>query len=78
MLISKQIAFPRTHDLAALFSLCQQNGIFLPISEDNLERLSAFAIEVRYPGVQPTREEAKEALVIAKGVRRFTRKFLGL
>ena len=74
----RQIAFPRTHDLAALYALCQQNGIILPVSEDNLEKLSAFGVEVRYPGMRPTFDEAKEALQIAKSVRRFARKFLGL
>ena len=73
-----QIAFPHTHDLAALYALCQQNGIILPVGEENLEKLSAFAVEVRYPGMQPTIDEAKEALQIAKSVRRFARKFLGL
>ena len=78
LLILRLIAFPRTHDLAALYTLCQQNGIILSISEDNLEKLSAFAVEVRYPGAQPTIDEAKEALEIAKSVRRFARKSLGL
>ncbi len=78
LLILQQVAFPRTHDLAALYALCQQNGIILPISEDNLEKLSAFAVEVRYLGAQPTVDEAKEALQIAKSVRKFARKLLGL
>jgi len=58
--------------------LCQQNGIILPVGEENLEKLSAFAVEVRYPGMQPTIDEAKEALQIAKSVRRYARSFLGL
>ncbi len=33
---------------------------------------------LRYPGNQPTSEEAKETLEIAKIVRRFARSFLGL
>jgi HEPN domain-containing protein len=36
LLTLRQIAFPRTHDLAALYALCQQNGILLPVGEDNL------------------------------------------
>jgi HEPN domain len=74
---SQQIAFPHTHDLAALNTLCQYNGIILPVSEDDIEKLSAFAVEVRYPGIQPTINEAKEALQIAKNIRRFALKFLG-
>jgi len=79
LLTFRQIAFPHTHDLAALNTICQQNGIILPVSEDNLEKLSAFAVEVRYPGIiQPTIDEAKEALQIAKEIRRFARKYLGI
>jgi hypothetical protein len=66
LLTLRQIAFPHTHDLAALNTLCQQNAIILPVSEEDLERLSAFAVEVRYPGIQPTIDEAKEAFQIAK------------
>lgn len=78
LLTVQQIAFPRTHDLVALYVLCQKDGIILPVSEDNLDKLSAFAVEVRYPGTQPTIDEAEEAHQIAKSVRRFARKFLGL
>jgi len=48
------------------------------VGEENLEKVSAFAVEVRYPGMQPTIDEAKEALQIAKSVRRYARSFLGL
>ena len=34
ILTFQQAPFPRTHDLAALGVLCQQNGIILPISDD--------------------------------------------
>jgi HEPN domain-containing protein len=78
LLTLRQIAFPHTHDLAALNALCQKNGIILPVSEDNLEKLSAFAVEVRYPGIQPTIDEAKEAFQIAKNIRRYARKLLGV
>jgi hypothetical protein len=56
----------------------QVNGIIFPIREDDLEKLSAYAVEVRYPGTQPTIDEAKEAHQIAKRIRRFARKLLGL
>jgi HEPN domain-containing protein len=74
LLLFKQESFPRTHDLAALNRLCQQAGIILPINDDDLESLSAYAVEVRYPGTQPTVEEGKDALRIARKVRNFTRK----
>jgi HEPN domain-containing protein len=33
---------------------------------------------VRYPGEDPTPEEAREAVEIAKDIRRFARVFLGI
>ncbi len=74
LLISRQIEFPRTHDLAALGYLCKQAGIILPIDDDALELLTAYAVETRYPGTQPTVEESKEAIKIAKIVRKFIKR----
>jgi hypothetical protein len=39
---------------------------------------SGYAVQARYPGNQPTPDEAKEALEIARIIRRFARTFLGL
>jgi HEPN domain-containing protein len=40
--------------------------------------LSDYAVATRYPGEMPTAEDAKEAIDIAKSVRKFARKWLGL
>jgi HEPN domain-containing protein len=50
----------------------------LSVSEDLLSSLSYYAVRVRYPGDDPTIEEAKEALTTARAVRRFARKWLGV
>ena len=76
LLISRQVSFPRTHDLAALGYLCEQAGIILPIDEDALELLAAYAVETRYPGTLPTIEEAKEAVKLAQIMRRFIKRSL--
>jgi HEPN domain-containing protein len=76
LLLSRQVPFPRTHDLAALGFLCQQAGIILPIDEDALELLTAYAVETRYPGTQPTVEESKEAVKFARIMRQFIKKTL--
>jgi HEPN domain-containing protein len=78
LLISRQVVFPRTHDLAALGYLCEQAGIILPIDDDALELLTAYAVETRYPGTQPTVEESKEAVKLARVMRRFLKKALPL
>jgi len=77
-LVSKGRAFPKTHDLRALNNLCAQAGIFIEIDPSQLDTLSSYATQVRYPGETPTPEEAKEALEIARSARRFVRKWLGL
>ena len=44
----------------------------------DLSILSSYAVRVRYPGEDPTPDEAREAFAIAKSVRRFARKFLNV
>jgi hypothetical protein len=43
-----------------------------------LDILSAYAVRVRYPGDDPSPEEAREAVEIAKAVRRMARTWLGV
>jgi len=48
------------------------------IEAKQLSTLSDYAVRVRYPGDDPTPDEAREAVEIAKAVRRFVRTFLGV
>jgi len=77
ILVLQGRAFPKTHDLLALSDLCQQSSIIVPVSADRLDHLSAYAVQVRYPGEEPTLEEAQDAIEIAQAVRHFVRKFVG-
>ena len=43
------------------------------IESEPLERLNAYAVQVRYPEDDPTLEEAREAVEIAQAVRRWAR-----
>ena len=76
LLVSRQRAFPRTHDMIALYDLCLRNSLRVPVDPDQLERLAAYAIQVRYPGEDPTPDEARVALQIAQEVRRWARAVL--
>ena len=76
LLLSCRQAFPRTHDLIALHDLCMQNSISVQVDQDKLERLAAYAVQVRYPGAEPTLDEAREAVQIAQEVRRWARAVL--
>lgn len=78
ILVSQDIEFPKTHDLLILNTLCTERGIFTGFTKEDLGRLSGYAVNTRYPGNQPTLEEAKDALEIAKTIRQFARTFLGL
>lgn len=78
LLVFRGRDFPKTHDLVALSDLCEQVGIIVPIHPDDLDRLSAYAVGIRYPGEEPPLEEAKIAMQIAGKVRRFARRILGL
>jgi HEPN domain-containing protein len=78
VLIRQGQPFPKTHDLLTLDTLCVQAGILLGFTPAQLGTLSSFAVQVRYPGDNPTLEEAREAVKVAKTVRRLIRKWLGL
>jgi len=78
LLVSKKLVFPMTHDLVLLNNLCSSAGIFLEIDSKLLNTLTDFAIRTRYPGEEPTLNDAKEAIEITKLIRVFARRFLSL
>lgn len=78
LLVSKKKGFPMTHDLLVLNDLCSGAGIFLEIDPKLLNTLTDYAVRTRYPGEGPTLSDAKEALGIAKLIRTFARRFLGI
>ncbi len=78
LLLASKVNFPKTHDLAALNSLCEQHGILTGFSPQLLTLLTDHAVAARYPGQEPTLEEARQSLEIAKSVRKFVRKWLGM
>jgi hypothetical protein len=62
--------------LVVLRDLCEKAGIIVPIADEALELLTRYATKFRYPGADPTAEEAKEAYEIAKAVRRYAKPLL--
>lgn len=65
VLVSRNIVFPRTHDLLALFDLLEQHGITVPVARDLFARLGPYAVEFRYLGVIAPEVDRREA---AEGV----------
>jgi HEPN domain-containing protein len=78
LLVAGGHAFSKVHDLLVLSDECAQAGILIAVSDDLLSGLSYYAVRVRYPGEDPTPDEAREAIGTAKAVRRFARKWLSL
>ncbi|PWH12362.1 MAG: DNA-binding protein [Anaerolineae bacterium] len=78
MLRSRQVEFPKTHDLRALNSLCEQANIWTGFRSSDLLFLTDCAVSVRYPGTELTLDEARQAVEIARTVRAFARRFLGV
>ena len=72
------VSFPRTHDLADLL------GLALPIEptwkslEADLNVLTAFAVEYRYPGESSDLQEAQEAYEKCENIRALIRRRLSL
>ena len=66
LLILNDIDIPKTHDLPTLNTMCIDAGILTGFDPQQLIDLTEYAVRKRYPGNQPTREEAQEAIEIAK------------
>ena len=76
LVVKQGVAPIKTHDLVQVASQCLSNGILVPISTKDLQILADYGVRSRYPGDDPTPEEAKEALEIAKAVRKFAKTLL--
>jgi HEPN domain-containing protein len=67
----KKIEFPKTHAIELLLDLMEPEFHFLANELQDAVALTPYGVEIRYPGDQPepTEEEAKEALELARKVR---------
>jgi HEPN domain-containing protein len=76
-LILLGIPFPRTHDIEVLIGLMPKHMHFLLTIEEQ-RRLTNYATVLRYPGSydMPKLSEAKEAVKLARRIRREVRKLL--
>lgn len=80
LLEKNSIPFKRSHDLRYLLDLLDE---VIPLEReqyDQVMKLNAFSVEIRYPDVkiQISIEERNEAINIAKGFREFLRIHTGL
>ena len=66
----RQIDFPKTHSLTSLMNLLEAAGAVVPEHVREAEPLSHYAVEPRYPALEPdvTEDEYRRALKLARKV----------
>lgn len=77
-LTSSDIKFSKMHDLRELCRLCATVDSSFDSLAETARRLNPFAVDVRYPGLIATKEDARAAFAAMDQVRQFVRSRLGL
>ena len=77
-LIEEGRSFPKTHDLAVVLALVVPLEPLWGQMRQALDRLTAMAVEVRYPGMVADRKDAQEAVRTAEQIRGLLRASLGV
>lgn len=77
-LVRHKIVFRKVHDLAELQRLCLGVDPTFQLITAPLKTLYPYAVDIRYPGANATKEDAHEAIDAMKQVRKFVRARLGL
>lgn len=70
--------FLKTHDLAVLLIGCLELHPLWAAMQEDMKRLSRYAVQFRYPGESANRDEARSAVRIMKRCRSEIRAALGL
>lgn len=78
ILVRHQVAFPKTHDMKQLYTLVSSVEPDLRLLEEQVLLLDPFGIDIRYPGLQATADEMKQAIQAMKEIRKFARARLAL
>lgn len=78
ILQEKGISSGKTHDLNSLISSCLEYVPKLFVYRKVATQLSTFAVEVRYPGFEAGKAEAKMSLETAENIRTLVRKHFSL
>lgn len=78
LLVQRGIDFPKVHDMTQLKNLIAQVEPDIQRVQNELKLLDPYGVDVKYPGLDVTEEEAKEAIKAMKAIRKFVRAKLGL
>ena len=73
VMISRGIDFPYVHNLALLLLLLEESGESFPDAVRRAARLTPYAVDTRYPGIERlvSEHEYREAIAIAEAVVRW-------
>jgi HEPN domain-containing protein len=69
IIVENDLEFDKSHDLDLLLKKCKDIIPELEEERDDIVKLSVYAIEIRYPGLSSSSEEAKETFEIMKKLR---------
>jgi len=77
ILIHAHVDFPFTHDLHELIVCCENAGIIVPEDLQDLDTLTPYAVETRYPGFwgEITGQDTSDALMFADKTLLWAQKF---
>jgi len=78
LLVRRGLGFPKTHDLVQLKNLRVSVDADVQLLTPALTALNPYGVDVRYPGIQATAKDAREAGQAMKTARKFVRAKLGL
>jgi len=73
-----QQQIPRTHKLLDLLKLCQEIDPSLAIIVTDIKELARFTVNIRYPGMDADKDDAKIAFSAVKIIRKTFRQKLEL
>ncbi len=78
LLVRHALAVPKIHDLEDLADLIVRVEPDIRLIDTFLVQLNPYGVDIRYPGPATTDNDAKEAVIAMREVRRFVRARLGL
>ena len=70
------ILFSKTHDLSVLLELAEKKQSEFKSLQKDCNFLTYFAVRFRYPGEDPTMDDAEEAITSCKRIRKLIRELL--
>lgn len=78
VLLSRDIAFPYTHDIKGLLKIAEVSALVIPPAVQQAAQLTPYAVETRYPGFefQISSADVEEALQIAENTLAWVRELI--